>query len=43
MQRVFDIIIIGGGVVGASVAFHLKKLGAGSVLLMERGGICSIS
>lgn len=41
MQRVFDIIIIGGGVVGASVAFHLKKLGGGSVLLVERSDICT--
>ena len=37
----FDAIVIGGGVVGASTAFHLKKLGAGSVLLLERGQICT--
>lgn len=41
MQRVFDVIVIGGGVVGASVAFHLKQLGGGNVLLVERGDICS--
>src|SRR3546814_7414336 len=32
----YDAIVIGGGVVGASAAFHLKKLGAGRVLLLER-------
>lgn len=41
MRNTFDIIVIGGGVVGASVAFHLKKLGGGDVLLIERGDICS--
>src|SRR5882672_2438969 len=35
MQR-FDFVIIGGGVIGASVAFHLSALGAKSVLLIEQ-------
>jgi sarcosine oxidase subunit beta len=32
----FDVIVIGGGVIGTSVAFHLANLGAKSVLLLER-------
>ena len=35
----FDVIVIGGGVIGTSVAFHLAKLGAKRVLLLERGTI----
>ena len=31
-----DIVIIGGGVVGASVAYHLAKRGATNVALLER-------
>lgn len=31
-----DIIVIGAGVIGASVAFHLARLGAGRVTVLER-------
>ncbi len=31
-----DVAIVGAGVVGASVAWHLRKLGVGSVVLLER-------
>jgi sarcosine oxidase subunit beta len=31
-----EIVIIGGGVVGASVAYHLTRRGAGDVLILER-------
>ncbi len=34
-----DVIVIGAGVIGASVAWHLAALGAGSVLVLERGQI----
>jgi glycine/D-amino acid oxidase-like deaminating enzyme len=37
----FDVVVIGGGVVGASVAFHLSRLGAKKVLLLERETIGS--
>jgi glycine/D-amino acid oxidase-like deaminating enzyme len=37
----FDVIVIGGGVIGTSVAFHLAELGAGRVLLLERETIGS--
>ena len=31
-----DVVVIGGGVMGASTAYHLAKAGAGSVVLLER-------
>ena len=31
-----DVVVIGGGVIGVSTAFHLAKAGAGKVLLLER-------
>jgi 4-methylaminobutanoate oxidase (formaldehyde-forming) len=35
------IVIIGGGVIGASVAYHLTKLGLTDVLLIEQGRLSS--
>lgn len=32
----FDVVVIGGGVIGASTAFSLSELGAGRVVLLER-------
>lgn len=32
-----DVVVIGGGVNGSSTAFNLAKLGAGKVVLLERG------
>ena len=34
-----DVIVIGAGVIGASVAFHLAELGARRVLVLDRGRI----
>ncbi|MCX4825020.1 FAD-binding oxidoreductase [Streptomyces sp. NBC_01142] len=31
-----EVVVIGGGVVGASVAFHLAEAGVGNVLVLER-------
>lgn len=31
-----DVVVVGGGVVGTSIAFHLARLGAGTVTLLER-------
>ena len=35
----YDVIVIGAGVVGSSVAFHLAALGAKSVLVLDRATI----
>ena len=31
-----DVVVIGAGVIGASVAWHLRKLGVREVLLVDR-------
>jgi NADPH-dependent 2,4-dienoyl-CoA reductase/sulfur reductase-like enzyme len=36
-----NIIIVGGGVIGTSVAYHLAKLGVEDVLLLERDRLTS--
>jgi sarcosine oxidase subunit beta len=36
VNRTADVVIVGGGVVGASAAYHLAIAGAGRVLLLER-------
>ncbi|MEE8485134.1 MAG: FAD-dependent oxidoreductase [Acidimicrobiia bacterium] len=36
-----QVVIIGGGVIGASVAYHLSKLGWSDVLLLERDRLTS--
>ncbi|MFQ5755641.1 MAG: NAD(P)/FAD-dependent oxidoreductase [Acidiferrobacterales bacterium] len=41
MAESYDVVVIGGGVMGASAAFHLKKLGAGRIALLERGQVCT--
>ena len=32
-----QVVIVGGGVIGCSVAYHLTKLGWNDVLLLEQG------
>jgi sarcosine oxidase, subunit beta len=36
MTETADVVVVGGGVVGASAAYHLAAAGAGRVLLVER-------
>src|SRR5256884_8445468 len=36
-----DILIIGGGVMGASIAYHLAKQGGGRIVLLEREALCN--
>ena len=40
-METFDHVIIGGGILGASVAYHLSARGAGPVLLVERNEFAS--
>ncbi|MCT4555885.1 MAG: FAD-dependent oxidoreductase [Pelagimonas sp.] len=41
MKSTTRVVIIGGGVVGASVAYHLTKLGWSDVMLLERSELTS--
>ena len=36
-QKSADVVVIGGGVNGTSIAMHLARMGAGKVLLLEKG------
>ena len=36
-----DVVVIGGGAMGASVAWHLRELGVGRVVLLERDSLAS--
>ena len=36
-METFDTVVVGGGVVGTSIACHLAMLGSGRVALLERG------
>jgi sarcosine oxidase subunit beta len=37
----YDVVVIGGGVAGTSCAFHLHRLGAGRVLVLERSSLAA--
>ncbi|WP_420635031.1 FAD-dependent oxidoreductase [Candidatus Palauibacter sp.] len=41
MKGGYDFVIAGGGVIGASIAFHLAELSDASVALFDRGEVCS--
>ena len=37
----YDVVVIGGGVAGTSCAYHLRRLGADRVLVLERGSLAA--
>src|SRR3989304_568926 len=39
MAKTADIIIVGAGVVGCSVAYHLARMGVKGILVLDRGQI----
>lgn len=41
MKNQAEIVIIGGGIVGAQIAYHLAKMGRTDVILVEKGDIAS--
>ena len=41
IHRSANVVVIGGGVNGASIAMHLARMGAGKVLLVEKGHLAS--
>ena len=41
MTETYDAIVVGAGVIGASTAFHLAKLGGLKVCVVERGAVCA--
>lgn len=41
MSRVAEVIVIGGGVVGCSIAYHLAKLGCRDTVILEKNCIGS--
>ena len=41
MARSYDAVVIGAGVIGASIAFHLTRAGIGRVAIVERRTVCS--
>ena len=36
-----DVIVVGAGIMGASTAYHLARLGARRVTVLERDTVCS--
>jgi len=40
LNKIADVVVIGGGVIGCSVAYHLAKRGAKVTVLEKREGLC---
>jgi sarcosine oxidase subunit beta len=41
MTEPADVVIVGAGIMGVSTAYHLARLGAGRVIVLERDTVCS--
>lgn len=41
MARTYDVLVIGAGVIGSSIAFHLARARAGRIAVLERGVVCA--
>ena len=41
MSKSYDTVVVGGGVVGCSIAYNLARLAPRRILLLERNAICS--
>ncbi len=41
MKNQAQIVIVGGGIVGAQIAYHLAKMGRKDIVLVEKGEIAS--
>ena len=41
MSERADVVVVGGGIIGTSIAFHLAKLGVPDVLLLERSHLAA--
>ena len=41
MRDQAEIVVIGGGIYGANIAYHLAKLGKKDIVLLEKGEIAS--
>src|SRR5581483_2064038 len=41
MSETADVVVIGGGVMGTSIGFHLARRRAGRVILLEKNTVCS--
>ncbi len=39
LDRTADVVILGAGVMGASIAFHLARRGAGRILVLDKGDV----
>jgi sarcosine oxidase subunit beta len=41
MTELADVVIVGAGIMGVSTAYHLARLGAGRIVVLERDTVCS--
>jgi sarcosine oxidase subunit beta len=42
MTERVDVAVVGGGIIGLACALHLRRMGAGRVVVLERDGACGL-